>query len=68
MSGKNVLVGFSRILAIQKNSGGRLLDPTWKMGYMEWALILQNFSSHHHYQPAGGGAGGGGGEFLILER
>ena len=52
MSGKNVLDGFSCILDIQKFSGWGPPDPPWKIGYMEWTLILQNSPHHHHYQPA----------------
>ena len=52
MSGKNVLDGFSGILDIQNFSGGRPPYQLWKMGYMEWTVILQNFPPHHHYQPA----------------
>ena len=54
MSGKNVLDCFSRILNIQNISGGGPPDPPWKLGYMEWTLILQNLPPHHHYQPASG--------------
>ena len=56
MSCKKVLDGFSRILDIQNfytpPQDVHPLSSTWKMGYMEWTLILQNLPSHHHYQPA----------------